>query len=170
MKNPYDQMDIDGKLIWNFRDIGHTMRQIYEGKGSQQRILMILKEAGCMPQSDLTQRLGIQPGSASEVISKLEAAEWIIRTPNEKDKRTMNIQLTQAGELAAQQAAIRRRERHTRMFESLSGEDKAELLSFLERINADWDDKFRGSPQCESRWDGQRHHGHHGGHDRDGHH
>lgn len=164
MKNHYDQMDINSKLIWNFRDIGHTMRQIYEGKGSQQRILMILNENGCMPQSDLTQRLGIQPGSASEVLSKLEAAGWIIRTPNEKDKRTMNIQLTQAGELEAQQAAIRRKERHSRMFESLSDEDKAELLAFLERINADWDDKFRGGPEHDARWDGQCRCGRRGGH------
>lgn len=165
MKNRYDQMDIDNKLIWNFRDISHTMRQIYEGKGSQPRILMILSENGCMPQSLLTQRLGIQPGSASEVLGKLEAAGWIARTPNEKDKRTMDIRLTRAGEQEARQAAIRRQERHARMFESLSGEDKTELLSLLERINADWDEKFRKGAErgdgCGKPCRHERHGGHH---------
>ena len=30
----YDFLDLNNKLIWNFRDIGHTMRNISEGKGS----------------------------------------------------------------------------------------------------------------------------------------
>lgn len=161
MKSHYEQMDVCGKLIWNFRDIGHTIRQTYEGKGSQQRILIILNEVGCISQSDLTQRLGIQPGSASEVISKLEAAGLIVRTANEKDKRTMDIRLTQEGEQEAQQAAIRREERHRSMFESLSEEEKAHLVTLLERINADWNEKFRSEAE---RGGGRGERCHHGGH------
>ena len=73
MKKRYDSLDKNNKLIWNFRDIGHTMRQTYEGKGSQSRILIILNEAETITQRALTQQLGIQPGSASEVLGKLES-------------------------------------------------------------------------------------------------
>ena len=34
--------NINDKLIMNLRDISHTMRSLYEGRGSQKRILIIL--------------------------------------------------------------------------------------------------------------------------------
>ena len=93
--NRYEKQDINNKLIWKFRDIGHILRHISEGKGSQQRILIMLNELGPISQNELTQQLGIQPGSASEVIIKLETAGYITRTPSEKDRRTTVVQLTE---------------------------------------------------------------------------
>lgn len=143
MKEQYVRLDRNNKLIWNFRDIGHTMRQISEGKGSQKRILILLLENPVMTQRALTKRLDIQPGSASEVISKLEAAGLIVRTPSEGDHRTADICLTETGEALAREAQTRRRERHEQMFSALSEREKDALLALLERINADWDQKYR---------------------------
>lgn len=143
MKEQYVRLDRNNKLISNFRDIGHTMRQISEGKGSQKRILILLLENPGMTQRALTKRLDIQPGSASEVISKLEAAGLIVRTPSEGDRRTADICLTEAGEALAREAQTRRRERHEQMFSALSEREKDALLALLERINADWDQKYR---------------------------
>ena len=141
----YDSLDMNNQLIWNFRDIGHTMRHISEGKGSQKRILMILEEADGMTQRELTRWLGIRPGSASEVIGKLEAAGLITRTPSETDRRTTDIALTKEGKAAAEKARRQRNERHEQMFDSLSGEEKAALLSLLEKVNAAWDQQYRGN-------------------------
>ena len=84
------EMDINKKLIINMRDLNHVMRSLYEGKASQQRILIILNEVGSITQRDLTMRLGIQPGSASEILSKLENAGLIQRAISETDRRTAN--------------------------------------------------------------------------------
>lgn len=143
MKEGYDSLDRNHKLIWNLRDIGHTMRHISEGKGSQKRILMILHETQCMTQRELTERLRIQPGSASEVIGKLEAAGFLVRSPSETDRRTANIALTEAGRTAAEEALDQREERHRQMFASLSAGEKDTLLRLLETVNADWDQKYR---------------------------
>lgn len=143
MNERYGQLDVNNRLIWNFRDIGHTMRQISEGKGSQQRILIILRETGPVTQSALTQRLGIQPGSASEVLLKLEAAGLIARTCSERDKRTADVCLTEAGSVEAEKAAEKRRARHEQMFSVLTQEEKETLLKLLERINAHWDGQYR---------------------------
>lgn len=156
--NRYEKQDINNKLIWKFRDIGHTLRHISEGKGSQQRILIMLNELGPISQNELTQQLGIQPGSASEVIIKLETAGYITRTPSEKDRRTTVVQLTEAGTAAAQQAAAMRAERHEQMFDSLHVGEKETLLSLLEKLNADWEQKY-GADVREHR---HGHHGHHG--------
>ena len=102
MQDRYHTLDINNRLIWNFRDIGHTMRRISEGRGSQKRVLIVLRETGIITQRELTQRLGIQPGSASEVIGKLEEAGMLIRTPSETDRRTADISLTEAAQVPAE--------------------------------------------------------------------
>ena len=135
--------NINDKLIMNFRDISHTMRSLYEGRGSQKRILIILHEVGKITQRALTERLGIQPGSASEVIAKLESAELITRTPSESDRRTADIQLSDKGRELASQAINQRRHRHEEMFSCLSKDEKTELLTLLEKINTDWEQRYR---------------------------
>lgn len=143
MKERYYTLDMNNKLIWNLRNIAHTMRHISEGKGSQKRILIILEENKIMTQKALTQRLGIQSGSVSEVIGKLETSGLILRTPSESDRRTTDIQLTEEGERQAREAYIRRSERHQQMFDALSDEEKNTLLHLLEKVNADWNQKYR---------------------------
>lgn len=144
MEKRYDLLDKNNKLIWNFRDIGHTMRHISEGRGSQKRILIILnEESGGITQSELTRRLGIQPGSASEVLGKLEMSGLITRSLSETDKRTTDVKLTEAGRKAAIEASRQREDRHNQMFACLSDEEKDVLLSFLERINHAWDQQYR---------------------------
>lgn len=140
MPNRYDHLDINSKLIWNLRDIGHTLHSTYEGRGSQSRVLIVLQEIGSITQSDLTQRLGIQPGSASEVLAKLEAAGMIVRTASPHDRRTTDVRLTEAGLAAAAVAKSAREERHERMFACLSDAEKAELLALLERLNGAWEE------------------------------
>lgn len=135
--------NINDKLIMNLRDISHTMRSLYEGRGSQKRILIILHEVGKITQRALTERLGIQPGSASEVIAKLESAELITRTPSESDRRTADIQLSDKGRELASQAVNQRRCRHEEMFSCLSEDEKMELLTLLEKINTDWEQRYR---------------------------
>ena len=135
--------NINDKLIMNLRDISHTMRSLYEGRGSQKRILIILHEVGKITQRALTERLGIQPGSASEVIAKLESAELITRTPSESDRRTADIQLSDKGRELASQAVNQRRRRHEEMFSCLSEDEKMELLTLLEKINTDWEQRYR---------------------------
>ena len=162
----YQSTDTNDKLIINLRDLGHIMRFLYEGKASQKRILIILNELKTITQRDLTEHLGIQPGSASEILSKLESAGLIIRTQNETDRRTTDVSLTDTGRELAVKALAQRQRLHEEMFSCISEEEKEKLLSLLERIYADWRIRY-----CE---DG--HHescGHHGGHEhhrKDGHH
>ncbi|MGM9680724.1 MAG: MarR family winged helix-turn-helix transcriptional regulator [Eubacteriales bacterium] len=139
----YHSADINDKLIINLRDMGQTIRQLYEGKGSQKRILIILLEVGSITQRELTTRLGVQPGSASEVIAKLENAGLILRTVSPDDRRTANIRLTPDGEHLAQIALEDRLKRHREMFSCLSDDEKQTLLSLMERVCGDWDVRYR---------------------------
>lgn len=173
----YNAVDINDKLIINLRDLSHIMRSLYEGKGSQRRVLIILNETGRITQRELTERLGIQPGSASEVIAKLEDSGYITRTPSETDRRTADIELTQTGKISAQEAAEQRNKRHEEMFSCLSDDEKNSLLLLLEKVNKDWEERYREAEENKhnfkhnhGRHNHEGHHkGHHGGHNHGGH-
>lgn len=157
----FEEADMNDRLLSNLRDLGHMMRFLHEGKAGQKRILIMLYEAQKMTQRDLTERLEIQPGSASEILSKLEGAGLISRTPNEVDRRTTDVCLTDAGrELAAETLAQRQR-RHEEMFSCLTEEEREKLLSLLERVRADWKSRYRESGNACG------HGRHHGGHHRE---
>lgn len=168
----YQATDTNDKLIINLRDLGHIMRFLYEGKASQKRILIILNELKTITQRDLTEHLGIQPGSASEILSKLESAGLIIRTQNETDRRTTDVSLTDAGRELAVEALAQRQRRHEEMFSCISEEEKEKLLSLLERIYVDWRIRYceDGHSVSCGYHDGHEHHKKHGHHDEHGNH
>ena len=176
MRTANDLADINDRLIISLRDLHHIMRSLYEGKASQKRILIILNESGEITQRYLTERLGIQPGSASEILSKLEGSGWIVRTQNESDRRTTDISLTDSGRKIAEEALRQRRERHEEMFSCLSEREKQELLSLLEKVRCDWKERYKGDEDAfrhghrHGCWDNCGHHGGHRHHDGHGHH
>ena len=113
----------EDRLILELRAIHRTMNALYEGKGSWKRVLIVLGRTGPITQKALTNRLGIQPGSVSAVLGKMEAMGLITRTPSAADQRAA---------------------RHREMFACLSSEDKTALLRLLETLNADWEERFAG--------------------------
>ena len=162
----YQATDTNDKLIINLRDLGHIMRFLYEGKASQKRILIIINELETITQRELTEHLGIQPGSASEILSKMENSGLIIRTQNETDRRTTDVRLTDRGRELAAEALAQRQKRHEEMFSCISEEEKQDLLSLLEKIYADWRIRYCEDGHHESRG----HHGDHEHHRKHGHH
>lgn len=156
--------NINGRLVILLRDISHTMRSLYEGRGSQKRVLIVLNETGTITQRELTQRLGIQPGSASEVIAKLESMGLVERALSEADRRTADISLTDAGRRRAEEALEQRQRRHEEMFSALTAGEKEQLLSLLEKVNGDWKIRYPDSREPREHHD---HRGHHHGHWRD---
>ena len=135
-------MDINEKLVHGLLDINHMMRMLYEGKASQSRILIILYEHEAMTQKVLTEFLGIKPGSASEILAKLERAGLITRIHSKNDHRTMEISLTDEGKKLAKEAVLRRRKRHEQMFECLTEDEQKNLFLLLEKLGADWKERF----------------------------
>lgn len=136
------ETNMDEKLVHSLLDINHMMRMLYEGKASQSRILIILYERSVMLQKELIEYLGIQPGSASEILSKLEKAGLIKRTQSEADGRAMEIVLTDIGKTQAEEAMEQRRKRHEQMFICLTHEEQTLLFSLLQKLSIDWNNRF----------------------------
>ncbi len=139
---PSDMRELARRLEGTLIYLSHLMRFLHEGRGSQKRILILLLTNDGITQRELTEQLGIQSGSASEVIGKLEAGGLIFRTENGKDRRTVNITLTDAGLAAAKEALAEQQRSQRNMFASLTEEECQTLLALTETLCADWE-KYR---------------------------
>ena len=137
------------QLVNAILDVGRDIRRLFEGKESQSRILMILRLQGAVTQKMLTQILHIQPGSASEILKKMEKAGLIIRVPNEMNRRASDIVLTRQGRSVSEKLLEQRRGRYREMMACLSEDEKASLFSMLDRMKEDWQQRFRAVPESD---------------------
>ena len=142
----YESLDTDGKLFALIQALGHAGRFRFDERGGQNRVLHILPAEGSMTQRALTERLGIQPGSASELVGKLERAGLISRTPSALDRRTADVSLTPAGLAQREQRAAWEQQERTGLFGALSEQEKQTLLTLLERLHADWTERAPERP------------------------
>ncbi len=151
-------MTVEEKLFHHLRGLSHVMQHSADLRGGQGRILALLSHHENMSQRELQQMLGIQPGSLSEVLAKLEASGHIERKPNEQDKRNVDIALTTQGIICANEALSNRREMQQTLFQALTPEEKESLLSLLKKLSADWQQKFP-KPEGRHGHGGPHHHG-----------
>ena len=163
----YEEMGIDEKLFALLGKLGRMGHGGFNGKSSQNRILHILSNSECMTQRELTEQLGIQPGSVSEIIKKLETAGLITRQSNSVDRRTVDITLTDAGKAQAE-ASLSHHVNHT-LFETLTDDEKQQLLFLLEKVGQNWHYHFRGEGRHGHKHHGKGEHGHEHKHGRRNH-
>lgn len=160
----YEEMGTEEKLFVLLGKLGRMGHGAFDGKSSQHRILHILSKSERMTQRELTEQLGIRPGSASEIIKKLESAGLITRQSNSEDRRTVDIALTDAGK--AQAEATNAQHANHALFEILNEEEKQQLLGLLEKLGQDWHNRFRGEIRSEHKHHSKGDHDHKHGHGR----
>jgi DNA-binding MarR family transcriptional regulator len=86
-----------------------------------------------MTQRELQDLLQIQPGSLSEVLTKLETKGMIVRSRDEEDRRRSILTLTETGRKAAEQ-----KEERASLFAALSLQEQEELQQLLGKLLDSW--------------------------------
>lgn len=121
------------------RSVHALFRKLYlrngdPGSRTQGKILKILYMRGSMSQKEMQEKLDIQSGSISELISKLEKKGLVIRQPDSFDRRRMILLLTEKGREDVE-AYSRRYENHVlSFFQVLDESEKQELERILEKL------------------------------------
>ena len=95
-----------------------------------------------MTQKELQEYLGIQSGSMSEIILKLEGSGLICRMRDEKDRRKIKVQVTKAGKQLYEKEIKERMEEEKSLFNALSDEEQEQLEKLLNKLFEDWESKF----------------------------
>ena len=118
------------------RACGHVLYHQSSRKSGQGRILRILSHCESIGQRELQEILGIQTGSLSEILAKMESAGLIERERDETDRRRSIVRLTQTGRDRA--GECRHDGERADMFSALNEEQKNQLRELLAILLADW--------------------------------
>lgn len=125
-------------LLHQFRACAHYFRYGMGEKAGQQRILSMLDRTGIITQKELQDMLGVQSGSLSEILNKVEAGGYIIRRQNEKDRRQMDLELTESGKESAHGFKREREQMVSTMFADLTEEERKQLSALLTKMMEHW--------------------------------
>ncbi len=111
-----------------------TLMYFSSRNGSQQTEILRLINDGPLSQKDIQEQLGVQPATVSELISKLENKEFLIRERSESDRRVVMLTITDMGKKALEK---RLRETPASKVEiCLDEEEQQQLLALLEKLYA----------------------------------
>ena len=100
----------------------------------QGKILSILRREDGIGQKELAERLQIRAASLSELLDKMQKSGWIQRRVNEKDRRKINIFLTEDGLGISQQMIEARRDMVNTVFGVLNTQEQEQLEMLLSKL------------------------------------
>ena len=128
----------DVELMRQMRRCNHLLYHKFSLNFSQNRILSVLNREGPMTQKTLMCRMQIQPGSLSEVLSKVEGAGLVERRRCEDDRRNFEIRLTEEGVKQAEAFERDREDMAKLLFEQLNESEKQTLSEILLKLHDHW--------------------------------
>ncbi|WP_228566276.1 MarR family winged helix-turn-helix transcriptional regulator [Nocardia sp. SYP-A9097] len=104
---------------------------------AQARALRTLDRTGeSLRMSDLAERLGIVPRSATTVVDALESAGLLTRAPDPANRRAILVTLTDAGRALLARMADARVQAARELFSNLSPERRETLREILAELDA----------------------------------
>jgi len=132
--------------------LNHVMVEFYEKLSSWEQAVVkdkgyslplvhtveILGGHGPMRMKELAEKIGVTTGTLTVQIDKMVKLELVTRKPHESDRRSILVELTSQGhELYEEHDAL-----HLQLTGELtakfSDEERTQLLSFLQRVNAEF--------------------------------
>ena len=126
------------KIIGGLRYCAGFLRRNTERKGSQRRVLMLLREHGSMTQRDLLERMEVRPSSLSELLGKLESHGWVVKEKSAADKRNYDVALTPDGLRALEELEAQNCAAASELLSCLEPEERARLAALLEKLSGAW--------------------------------
>lgn len=115
----------------------HTMNSGIMGSGmgrGQGLVLRMLAENDGMTQSEIAEKLDIRPSSLGELVRKLVENGFVERRQNEKDKRVINVYLTEKGREIEGQFINKRQQSAESWCAGLSEDEKEQLSGLLGKL------------------------------------
>ncbi|WP_125706342.1 MarR family winged helix-turn-helix transcriptional regulator [Lacticaseibacillus daqingensis] len=126
-----------------FNQAAILSRQIgghHEGERGQLRVLRLLATHDKLTNAELVEALDIRPSSVSALVTKLEGAGLISRTPAEDDKRVSLISLTDEGRQLINDSRTQKDQLSEALFDALDPTEQAQLAGLLRKLTAGLDE------------------------------
>jgi DNA-binding MarR family transcriptional regulator len=120
----------------------HILHHKKGGKRGQGKILKILAKRQEINQKELQEILGIESGSMSELVIKLEQKGLITRTKDETDKRMTKLMITELGLELSKELETRDEEENKLLYGSLNEQEQEELKTLLKKLLQGWEENY----------------------------
>ncbi len=101
---------------------------------SQTHILILLQQQKAMPISEIGKQLLISPSNMTPLIDKLIDEDLVVRRPDKKDRRVINVAITRRGLEHLEALKKARMDSFKTKLSNLSDDDLSLLLSSLQNI------------------------------------
>lgn len=102
------------------------------GSQTQGKTLKILYVKGSMSQKEMQEKLGVQSGTISEIINKLERKELVTRHIDPADRRRVILSLTEKGKEDVEEFSRQNQNYVASFFQVLEESEKMELERLLQ--------------------------------------
>lgn len=132
-KHPMFLINITSKT---FKDVMRKKQEAIGIPDGYRMILMILSRLDGAPQQELAKRCCLSKPTVSLTLTNMEASDLIKRVINEKDKRIINVYLTNKGKEMIEKIISLIKETEEEFLKDFSDEEKVALKKLLERILA----------------------------------
>ena len=128
----------DKALAELFYDVARVSHQreirrdasLIHGAG-QSRCLLTISGLGPVSQRRLAAILGIRSASLSELLGKMEARGWVVRTPHPEDGRTYLVALTEEGKAEAMRRRAADNGSTGELLEALTAQQREQFAEIL---------------------------------------
>jgi len=107
---------------------------------SQELTIYQISQSKKLSQKDLANKLNITPASVSVIVHQMESERLLIRIPDEKDKRQVNLLLTEKGQNLVSKVSNSWFEIQEKITSGLNESEKATLLHLLQRVERNLDE------------------------------
>lgn len=134
------EMNSQEKLRMLLIRCGQKLSSNHSKHQTQGRVLKILYHQGPLTQRVIQEKLGIQPGSMSEISAKLERKGFLFREKDPSDKRKILLTITEAGREDVEQYQRQAAKKHHSYFNALTMDEQQQLSQLLEKLLAEWQD------------------------------
>lgn len=114
------------------------LRNHAEGRGSQRRVLFVLRAHGPMTQRELLEEMGVRASSLSELLGKLESKGFIKKEKSAADKRNYNVSITDDGLQALEELHAQHQAAMSELLSGLSPEEREQLAGLLSKLRTLW--------------------------------
>ena len=131
----------NSSIGWLMGDVGRLLRKLIDrrlgGIGltrAQWQALGNMRRCGPMTQAALADVLEVETATIARLVDRLEAAAWVTRRPDSRDRRVKLVTLTSKAESILEKVGPIGQEIQEDMLADLGAKERAELFSALATI------------------------------------
>lgn len=126
-------------LVREIYALGATNRELLrravpEHSPAGLQALAVLARTDATRVSEVADRLRIDLSVASRQVSALQAAGWVAREPDPRDRRAQRLRVTAEGETVLKETRTRMMDAYSHVLQDWSDEDVLALTTMLERL------------------------------------